>query len=86
MAVGWLVYARTGSAYNLGLVGLAQFLPMVALTFVVLLLADLFTWQLFAIGVASKCTAGLIVWLTLRLRHRRHPERLGVPSACRRSA
>ena len=40
VAVGWLVYARTGSAYNLGLVGLAQFLPMVALTFVVGPLAD----------------------------------------------
>ncbi len=40
VAIGWLVYARTGSAYNLGLVGLAQFLPMVALTFVVGPLAD----------------------------------------------
>jgi len=40
VAVGWLVYARTGSAYNLGLVGLAQFLPMVALTFIVGPLAD----------------------------------------------
>ncbi|MFV0281019.1 MAG: MFS transporter [Rhodoblastus sp.] len=40
VAIGWLIYARTGSAYNLGLVGLAQFLPMVALTFVVGPLAD----------------------------------------------
>lgn len=40
VAIGWLVYARTGSAYNLGLVGLAQFLPMVVLTFVVGPLAD----------------------------------------------
>ena len=40
VAIGWLVYARTGSAYILGLVGLAQFLPMVALTFVVGPLAD----------------------------------------------
>jgi len=40
VAIGWLIYARTGSAYNLGLVGLAQFLPMVALTFVVGPVAD----------------------------------------------
>lgn len=42
VAIGWLIYARTGSAYNLGLVGLAQFLPMAALTFVVGPLADRF--------------------------------------------
>ena len=42
MAVGWLVYAKTGSAYALGLVGLFQFLPMVALTFLVGHLADRF--------------------------------------------
>lgn len=32
VAVGWQVYELTGSAFNLGLVGLAQFLPMVILT------------------------------------------------------
>jgi MFS family permease len=32
VAVGWLVYARTGSALDLGLVGLAQFLPVLLLT------------------------------------------------------
>ena len=42
MAVGWLVYAKTGSAYALGLVGLFQFLPMVALTFLVGHIADRF--------------------------------------------
>jgi MFS family permease len=40
VAVGWLVYARTGSAYSLGLVGLFQFLPMVVLTLVVGHVAD----------------------------------------------
>jgi MFS family permease len=40
VAVGWLVYAKTGSAYALGLVGLFQFLPMVALTFLVGHIAD----------------------------------------------
>lgn len=42
VAVGWLVYAKTGSAYALGLVGLCQFVPMVALTFVVGHVADRF--------------------------------------------
>jgi len=32
VAVGWQVYALTGSAFYLGLVGLAQFLPMFLLT------------------------------------------------------
>ena len=42
VAIGWLVYARTGSAYLLGLIGLAAFLPMVVLTFVVGPVADRF--------------------------------------------
>ncbi|MDR6290154.1 MULTISPECIES: MFS transporter [Inquilinus] len=40
VAIGWLVYARTGSAYSLGLVGLFQFLPMVVLTLLVGHVAD----------------------------------------------
>ena len=31
VAVGWQIYALTGSAFSLGMVGLAQFLPMVVL-------------------------------------------------------
>jgi MFS family permease len=40
VAVGWQVYALTGSALYLGLVGLAQFLPMFCLTIVVGHVAD----------------------------------------------
>jgi len=40
VAFGWLVYAETGSAYALGLIGLCQFLPMLALTFVAGNVAD----------------------------------------------
>lgn len=40
VAVGWLVYALTGSAFSLGLVGLFQFLPMVVLTLLVGHVAD----------------------------------------------
>ncbi len=32
VAVGWQVYALTGSAFDLGMVGLVQFVPMVVLT------------------------------------------------------
>jgi len=35
VAVGWQVYALTGRAFDLGLVGLAQFLPMLLLTLLV---------------------------------------------------
>jgi len=34
VAVGWQVYALTGSAFDLGLVGLVQFIPTLLLTFV----------------------------------------------------
>ncbi len=40
VAVGWQVYALTGSALDLGLVGLAQFLPSVALLLIVGHVAD----------------------------------------------
>ena len=34
VALGWQVYAMTGSAFQLGLIGLAQFLPVALLVFV----------------------------------------------------
>ena len=40
VAVGWQLYALTGSALDLGLVGLAEFVPIVALTLVVGQVAD----------------------------------------------
>src|SRR5438034_552872 len=40
VAVGWQIYALTGSMLDLGLVGLAQFLPSVALLLVVGHVAD----------------------------------------------
>lgn len=42
VAVGWQIYALTGSAWYLGLVGLAQFLPMFCLTLLVGYVADRF--------------------------------------------
>ncbi|MDB5530364.1 MAG: major facilitator superfamily 1 [Devosia sp.] len=40
VAVGWLIYDQTNSAFALGLVGLVQFLPVLVLTFVVGQVAD----------------------------------------------
>lgn len=40
VAVGWQIYALTGSAWYLGLVGLAQFIPMLMLTLMVGHVAD----------------------------------------------
>ena len=40
VAVGWLIYDQTNSAFALGLVGLVQFLPVLLLTFVVGQVAD----------------------------------------------
>jgi len=40
VAIGWRVYSLTGSAFDLGLVGLAQFLPVVILTLAAGHLAD----------------------------------------------
>ena len=34
MAIGWQVYDLTGSAFDLGMVGLVQFLPTALLVFV----------------------------------------------------
>jgi len=42
ISLGWLVYDKTHNAFDLGFIGLAQFLPMVVLTFVVGHVADRF--------------------------------------------
>jgi len=46
VAVGWHVYAMTGKAFDLGLVGLAQFLPSLALVLIVGHVADQFNRRL----------------------------------------
>lgn len=48
VAVGWQGYALTGSAFYLGLIGLAQFLPMFLLTLVVGQVADRYDRRLVA--------------------------------------
>jgi MFS family permease len=48
VAVGWQLYALTGSALDLGLVGLAQFAPIVLLTLIVGQAADRYDRRLIA--------------------------------------
>ena len=68
VAVGWQVYALTGSALDLGLVGLAQFLPSVALMLLVGHVADRYDRR----HIVSICqlieavAAGTLATLTLR--------------------
>jgi MFS family permease len=64
VAVGWQVYALTGSAFALGMVGLVQFLPTAVLTFLAGHTADRYDRK----RVVQVCqwiealTAGLLAW------------------------
>ena len=63
VAVGWQLYAITGSALDLGLVGLAQFLPIVFLTLLVGQVADRYDRRLIAVVcqlVEAAAAVGLV--------------------------
>ncbi len=62
VAVGWLIYALTGSAVALGLVGLVQFLPILCLTLFVGQAADTFDRRriVLACQVLSALTLALL--------------------------
>jgi MFS family permease len=72
VAVGWQVYTLTGSALDLGLVGLVQFLPAFALVLVVGHIADRFdrrhvarACQLVAIVAVAMLAVGSVMgWIT----------------------
>lgn len=57
VAMGWMIYDQTHSAFFLGLVGFCQFLPMVILTFVVGHVADRFDRR--RIGLACQLVEAL---------------------------
>ncbi len=59
ISLGWLVYDRTHNAFDLGYLGLAQFLPMVLLTFLVGHVADRFDRR--RIGLACQLIETLAV-------------------------
>nr|WP_240548316.1 MFS transporter [Paenibacillus lignilyticus] len=71
VAIGWQMYVLTHDAYSLGLVGLAQFLPMMLLTLVVGQVADrfdrrkiVFLCQIIESGIAALLLVGnLAGWL-----------------------
>jgi len=71
VAIGWQVYGLTGSAFALGLVGLAQFVPALALAFVVGPVADRYDRRLIVRLcqlVEGIAIAGLaLAWFTGRL-------------------
>jgi MFS family permease len=67
VALGWMMYDQTQSAYMLGLVGLFQFLPMAILTFAVGSVADRFERRRIAVicqAIEALTVAGLgaLVW------------------------
>jgi len=66
VAVGWQVYALTGSAFYLGLVGLAQFLPMFLLTLAAGHIADRYDRRLIArlCGIVEGLAAGALAFCT----------------------
>src|SRR4029078_13119924 len=54
VAIGWQLYSLTGSALDLGLVGLAQFVPMLVLTLLVGHVADRYDHRI----ILMVCQAG----------------------------
>ena len=67
VAVGWQLYDLTGSALDLGLVGLVQFVPMVLLTLVVGQVADRSDRRLIVVGceVVKATAAGALALGTI---------------------
>jgi MFS family permease len=72
VAIGWQVYDLTGSAFDLGLVGLIQFVPVVLLTFPIGHIVDRYNRHLIirlSLGVTTAAAAMLALgsfggWLT----------------------
>lgn len=68
VALGWQVYSLTNSAFYLGLVGLAQFLPMALLTFFAGHVADRYDRQRVVqlCQITEGLTAAFLAWATLQ--------------------
>jgi MFS family permease len=64
VAMGWQVYAMTNSAFDLGMIGLAQFVPMAALTFFAGHAADRYDRnRVLQLCQAMECvTAAMLAW------------------------
>ena len=68
VAIGWQMYELTHDAFSLGLVGLAQFIPMVLLTLVVGQAADRFDRRkiVYLCQIVEAGMAGLLLYGTLK--------------------
>jgi MFS family permease len=64
--VGWHIYSISHSAFHLGLVGLVQFLPALALTLVSGAVADSYDRRriMNVAQLIAACAAGMLFWLT----------------------
>lgn len=67
VAMGWMIYEFTGSAWMLGWVGFFQFLPMLILTFIVGAVADRYDRRRIGlicqwVEAATVIVLGLLVW------------------------
>lgn len=64
VAVGWQVYAMTGNPFDLGLIGLSQFAPSLALVLVTGTVADRYSRRLIlgvCLALMAGCAAALVV-------------------------
>jgi MFS family permease len=66
VAVGWQLYELTGSAFDLGLLGLAQFGPMLVLTVFVGHVADRYDHRIILMlcQIVEACAAAILVYAT----------------------
>jgi MFS family permease len=66
VAVGWQLYALTGSAFDLGLVGLVQFAPTIVLTLVVGQVADRYDRRVVVVicHIAAAGATAVLAWGT----------------------
>jgi MFS family permease len=64
VAIGWQIYAMTGSAFYLGMVGLAQFIPTALLVFIAGHAADRYDRRRVAqtCQIAASCAALILAW------------------------
>ena len=67
VAMGWQLYELTGSAFDLGLLGLVQFIPMVVLTLFVGHVADRYDHRviLMCCQLAESCAAAILATATV---------------------
>lgn len=61
VAIGWQLYALTGSAFDLGLLGVAQFIPMMALTLYVGHAVDRYQGRTILLNCLSTQAAGAAI-------------------------